>query len=299
VKVFISGISGFVGSRLAESLAGEHDLCGSRHSRPGLAADAEIAVLDLAGEPRAVVDLLEGMRPDVVVHCAAISRPAEVAADPRRAQRVNVEAGHWIASWCRRRERPLLAFSSDTVYPDAAHRPAPPGGWSESDAPGPLSEYARSKVALEQAVAGAFPPATLLRCSLVYGRTPAGGNSFTGWLARQMAGEDPVPVFRDNLRHAIAAAQLTGILARLLSAPPAGALNLGGADYLSREAIARRWCAHTGADPARLQPLDQAEARLADPVARELPLDLTRLSALCGEPPGGLDAGLALEHPAP
>jgi len=298
VKVFVSGLSGFVGGRLAERLAGAHRVCGCVHRHPPWSLPPEAVAapaLDLGADPAALADLLEALDPDAVVHCAAISRPAEAAADPARAWRVNVESGRAAAAWCRRRGRPLIAFSSDTVYADAAAVPAPPGGWRESDPPGPASEYARGKPALEAALEETCPAATRLRCSLVYGRGPAGGNSFSGWLAARLAGPEPVPVFRDNRRHAIAAAQLADAVEALLARPLAGPLNLGGADHASREELARRWCAATGADPARLRPLDQADAALPDALARELPLNLERLAGLLGRRPGGLDAGLARE----
>lgn len=301
MKIFISGITGFVGGRLAERLDVEHRLCGCFGSSvpEGAAARAEAVRLDFADDPRRVEDLLDGMRPDLVLHCAALSRPADVAADPRAGRLVNVEAGRSIAAWCRRRERPLLAFSSDTVYADAALAPAPPGGWREEDPPGPLSAYARSKVELELAVAEVFPPATLLRCSLVHGRAPAGGNSFSTWLAARLAGGGEAPVFRDNRRHAIAACQVADAVQALLADPPPGPLNLGGADYLSREELARLWCEEAGVDPARLRPLDQAEAGLADPLARELPMSLERLAARLGRAPEGAVRGLAREHDRP
>lgn len=300
MKIFISGITGFVGSRLAERLVQAHALsgCHRRIAPDGVAARAECVRLDLADDPRLVVDRLEALQPDLVVHCAALSRPADVARDPRAGRRVNVEAGHWIADWCRRRERPLIVFSSDTVYADATVEAAPAGGWREEDPLAPLSAYARSKAELEATVGAVFPPATLLRCSLVHGRGPVGGNSFTGWLEGRYAGPDPVPVFHDNRRHAIAACQVADAIEALLGDPPAGALNLGGADFADRATIARRWCERVGADPGRLRSIAQAEAGLADPVPLELPLNLDRLAARLGRPPEGLAAGLAREFPA-
>ena len=295
VKIYLTGISGFVGSRLAEAWGGTHQLAGcSRSPVAGLAAEHH--ALDLAEEPRRLADLLEAFRPDWVVHAAAVSQPQLFARDPQRARRVNVEAGHWLADWCRRRDRGLIAFSSDTVYPDAALRPAPAGGWPEETPCAPAHQYGRSKAEAEEAILARLPAALLLRSSLLWGRTrPADGgvsgrNSFSHWLLTRLEQDPPAPVFRDNFRHLLAAGTLPGILERLMARAQEGnaargPLNLGSADYLSREDFARLLLRHLGLDEALLRPLDSAEANLPEPVARELPLDLTRLRDLLGDLP--------------
>lgn len=293
MQLYITGLSGFVGSRLAEAWADRHQLAGcSRHPVPWL--QVEHHPVDLAEDPRRLVDRLEAFSPDWVLHCAAVSQPGLFAQDPLRCRRVNVEAGHWVADWCRRRGRGLIAFSSDTVLPDAALRTAPPGGWRETDPLEPAHLYGRSKVELEQAVLERLPSALLLRSSLLWGRARAGQNSFSEWLLRRREADSPVPVFRDNRRHLLAAGALPGILESLIARLEEGgeiartlrgALNLGSADYLSREDFARRLWRQLGLDEAELAPLDTAEAGLAEAPARELPLDLSRLRGVLGELP--------------
>jgi dTDP-4-dehydrorhamnose reductase len=298
MRLYITGVSGFVGTRLAEAWTGRHELAGcSRQSVPWLSLEHHS--LDLAEEPRSLVDRLEAFRPDWVIHCAAVSQPLLFARDPQRCRRVNVEAGHWLAQWCRRRDRGLVAFSSDTVYADAAEpatQGVPAGGWREDSPLAPVHQYGRSKQVLEETVLAERPTALLLRSSLLWGRSRPGQNSFSGWLLKRLAESDtaPVPVFRDNRRNLLAAGALPGILERLLDLLMTGGelardlrgpLNLGSADYLSREDFARRLFLHLGLDAGRLQPLDTAEAGLSEPLARELPLDLTRLRRLLGELP--------------
>jgi dTDP-4-dehydrorhamnose reductase len=293
MRLYITGVSGFVGTRLAEAWTGRHELAGcSRQSVPWLSLEHHS--LDLAEEPRSLVDRLEAFRPDWVIHCAAVSRPILFAQDPAGCRRVNVEAGHWLADWCRRRDRGLIAFSSDTVYPDAAECPAPAAGWSEASPTGPVHQYGLSKADLEQVVLERLPAALLLRSSLLWGRSRPGQNSFSGWLLTRYRENPPVPVFRDNRRNLLAAGALPGILERLLDlvmtgGEPArelrGPLNLGSADYLSREDFARRLLRQLALEEAALEPLDTAKAALPEPLARELPLDLTRLRGLLGELP--------------
>jgi len=307
VRILLTGVSGFVGGRLAEAWAGRHQLAGLTR-RPVPHLTLEPLTLDLAEHPRRVEDLLEGWKPDWVIHAAAVSRPVEFAQDPARCRRVNVEAPHWIARWCRRHSRGLVAFSSDTVYPDAADpaTPAPPDGWRETDPVTPAHQYGRSKAEMEQAVLDSLPEALLLRCSLMWGSSRPGQNSFSGWLLRRLEEGLDVPVFRDNRRALLAVGALTEILDQLLATLEAGGekarglcgpLNLGGTDYLSREDFARLLWEHLGLDPALLRPLDTAEAGLGDAApARELPLDLSKVRRLLGALPTVAE-WLPREHP--
>lgn len=296
MRILVTGASGFVGERLCRSWHDQHELVGLVHRRrPDL--PIELVSQDLSEEPCRVTDLLDGLRPELVIHAAARSQPRQVAEEPAAARRINVEAAYWIALWCRNADRPLIAFSSDTVYPDAASTTAPATGWNESGPTGPVNSYAASKLEMEQEVGAAFPEACLLRSSLLWGHSAEGQNSFSRWLLARYAQPDPVPVFHDNLRHPLAVSQLTSILERLIADWRAGPLNLGSAELLSRDAIARRLFTHMGLDLARLNPGRTEDAQLLEPIPLSLPLDLGHLSDLLGGRLPGFDEALAGEYP--
>jgi dTDP-4-dehydrorhamnose reductase len=295
MKVFIAGISGFLGSRLAESLSGDQEIMGCwNQMEPDLSA--EMVSLDLGQDPRGLQDLLEGMRPDAVVNAAAISQPQACAKNPLACHHVNVEAALQMAIWCRRRNRPLIAFSSDTVYADATQVPAPNGGWTEESVLQPHNSYGKSKEEMEREVLRQFPEATLLRLSLLWGRAPAGRNSFSEWLlARHSEGQ--VPVFSDNYRHTMSMGALLALLRVMLDRPPLGLMNVGGPDFLNREQFAQALFQHLDMDLNTLQPGITADAKLAEPIPLELPLCLDRLNAWSHANPISLRDALANEYP--
>jgi len=304
LRVYITGDTGLVGSRLVDAWQEMWAVAGCSR-RELAAARTEHHRLDLAEDPRRVADVLEAFQPDVVVHTAAVSSPTLLAQDVKGGWRVNVEAAHWAAQWCRRRDRLLVAFSSDTVYADAAQEAAPQGGWPESAVCAPGHLYGRSKVDMERAVLEALPQALLPRSSLLWGRSTPGQNSFSGWLLQRLAQDATVPVFRDNMRHMLAVGALPGMLERLITLMVRGGeearglmgpLNVGGAGYLSREDFARRLFRHLGLDEQRLRPMDTAEAGLQEVPARELPLNLQSLAALVGDIPA-TEPWLAREYP--
>ncbi len=290
-RVLISGISGFLGARLAQRLQGKVELSGIVN-REESDAECETLTLDLA-DTHLITDRLNALNPDIVMHTAAVSRPLAFAEDPRTCWQVNVVATREMAGWCRRRDRRLLFCSSDTVYADAASGGKP---WCETDPLAPVHDYGRSKMEAEAAIAELCPEALVMRLSLLFGTSRPGRNSFSEWLLARYH-EGRVPVFNDNRRHTIAVGEVCRVIQRLLENETlSGVLNVGSCDYLSREEFARLLFAHLGLDAACLAPSTTAAAQLPVPLPLELPLNLDRLRNVLGELPR-ITEQLAAEYP--
>jgi len=91
VRVLVTGVAGFVGRHLAAacSSAGDevHGIALTEEVVEGASAVHALDLLD--GD--ALRSLVRAIRPDAVVHLAAVSFVPQAEADPRRAVRVNVE----------------------------------------------------------------------------------------------------------------------------------------------------------------------------------------------------------------
>jgi dTDP-4-dehydrorhamnose reductase len=291
MHVLITGAGGLLGGRLARHLALHHrvDLLAHR-SDPGLELDTRLC--DLRSGDDTLERLLDEVAPELIIHCAAEARPAEFAREPEGARRLNVDAPARLARWCRRRDRRLIHFSSDTVYPGE-------GPVRAEDSPtGPANAYGHSKLESERAVLKHLPEATVLRMSLLYGQPVRQGNSFSVWLLEKARAGGPVPVFSDNLRQPLAVSQVCDVVGALIEHPLPGICNLGGGDLVSREQFARLLFRHTGVDESLLQVHRQQDVDLPVPLPRNLEMDLARLAAWWGQPLPGVESGLAAEYPA-
>ena len=124
---------------------------------------------------------------DLVLHAAGWTDVDGAEADPQGAAAVNVGGTQHAAELCARWGVPLVAFSTDYVFDGAKREP-----YVESDGPGPLSVYARTKLAGEAAAGG---QAWVVRTSWLFGPT---GHNFVRTMLRLGAERDEVAVVDDQ-----------------------------------------------------------------------------------------------------
>jgi dTDP-4-dehydrorhamnose reductase len=143
-----------------------------------------------------------------------------------------------------------------------------------------VSDYGRSKLAGERAVAAAHPAALLVRTSLIYGGAEPSGYEHAALEAAHGRGE--LRFFVDELRCPILAGDLAAAILELMDLELAGLLHVAGADALSRYEFARLVAAAGGLDPDRIHPGRSGEAGGRRP--RNCALDSARARTLIRTP---------------
>ena len=136
MRVFVTGVAGFVGQRLEARLQ---------------AAGVEVIGTDLeldVGDAGRVAAAVSAARPDAIVHLAAISFVPEAARNPQVVYRVNFLGAHSVLEAARKASPGVrvLLVGSGYVY-GAAEPGAPP--FAESSPLRPESPYAWSKAAAD------------------------------------------------------------------------------------------------------------------------------------------------------
>lgn len=151
-KILLTGAGGFVGSRICQQWQGRYELCTLPR---GFLCTADKAVI------RAQVETL---RPDVILHTAALSDTGYCARHPAEAYRANVELPVWLARAARQTGAKLVAFSSDQVYAGVQQ----PGPLPETLVLRPANIYGQYKLEAEQRVLDLCPDSVHLRASWMY-----------------------------------------------------------------------------------------------------------------------------------
>ncbi|HKJ35654.1 MAG TPA: dTDP-4-dehydrorhamnose reductase [Solirubrobacterales bacterium] len=117
-------------------------------------------------DPRSIDDVVGGAAPEAVVNCAAWSDVDGAEDDERGAMRVNDEGAALLAAAAERVGAKIVYPSSDYVFDGSKRAP-----YVESDLPGPIGAYGRSKLGGETSVAVANPRHFIVRSSWLYGHS--------------------------------------------------------------------------------------------------------------------------------
>lgn len=274
-RILITGASGLLGLNLALEAYQAHRVYGQVNTRPLRAAPFSVIQADLLA-PGAVQRLLDETQPDWVIHCAALANLEDCEADPARAQELNTEVSRLLAGSVARGGARLLHVSTDAVFDGRR------GDYIETDAPNPLSVYARTKLAAEQAVAQADPSALIARVNL-FGWSAAGKRSLAEFFVNNLAAGKPVKGFIDVLFCPLLANFLGPIFLEMLDAGLSGLYHVVGRDCLSKYDFGVA-LAHTfGLDADRIAPVSVQDGGLTAARSSNLTLRIDKLEAALGE----------------
>jgi dTDP-4-dehydrorhamnose reductase len=224
---WITGAGGLIGNYLVKT-----EPCPTEHWQiVGLSRDQ----IDLTSF-QAVRHLFHTQCPQLVIHCAALSRSPACQADPALAQKLNVEVTAGLAELAA--DIPFFLFSSDLVFDGRE------GNYDESASPNPLSVYAETKVAAEQIVL-ANPKHTVIRTSLNGGASPTGDRGFNEEMRRAWQSGKTLKMFTDEFRSPLPAAVTARAVWELVALNKPGIYHIAGRERSSRwqigQLVASRW----------------------------------------------------------
>ncbi len=202
------------------------------------------AEADLADRAQ-VQRLWDRHRPDLVIHCAALSRTGHCEQDPARARLINVEATRILADLAR--DVPFIFLSTDQVFDGAK------GQYVEADAVHPLNVYGQTKVEAE-GVVFENPNHAVVRIALTAGTSPARDRSFVEDMVRAAAKGASLTLFTDEFRCPMPAGALVRALWEFGVQRRPGLYHLGGHERLSRWEIGELVAARFPALRSSIQP---------------------------------------------
>ncbi len=128
--------------------------------------------------------LLKRIKPDAVIHCAAMTAVDKCETETELAYKLNAYGTANVVSACHRNGIRLIAISTDYVFEGNSDRP-----YNEFDTPnGGNTVYGKSKFAGEEAVRRHCPDHVICRISWLYG---AGGPSFVHAMIKLADGTRP------------------------------------------------------------------------------------------------------------
>lgn len=188
MKIYITGIAGMLGYNLYQTLKDRARITGT-----------DLIAVDIAGLSYQKISLfdrdliekhIEEIRPDVLIHTAALVNVDECEEEPAYARRLNTEVTAQLAEICRRHAVRMVYISTDAVF-DGRDETL----YTEEDAANPVNVYGRTKLDGEAAVLR-YPEHLVLRTN-IYGRNIQKKQSFGEWIYHALKRDETLKLFTD------------------------------------------------------------------------------------------------------
>jgi dTDP-4-dehydrorhamnose reductase len=207
----------------------------------------EVDICDAVGLGR----VLEAERPDLILHCAALTDVDGAARNPELAYRINGLGTQNVALAASRAGAAMLYISTNEVFDGAGQRP-----YVEFDAPNPINAYARSKLAGEWYVTHLLTRFYVARTAWL---SAAGGRNFVHRILQLADERRRLRVVTDEVANPTFCEDLADALLKLVATGQYGLYHLTNAGYCSRYDYARKVLELSGRADVPVEPITLAD----------------------------------------
>jgi dTDP-4-dehydrorhamnose reductase len=239
MRVLVTGSNGQLGRELVALLRPHHEV-----------SAADLPAFDVR-DGDGVRRLVGDVRPDVVLHSAALTDTRRCEEEPELAHGVNAVGAANVARACREVGAAMLYVSTNEVFDGRKGAP-----YVESDAPNPINAYGRSKLAGEEQVRSLLERCWIVRTSWLYG---AGESNFPAKMLAAARARAELSVVTDEIATPTWARDLAAAIAALIERPRFGVYHLTDGGECSRFEWAREILRLAGREDVALRPTTMAE----------------------------------------
>lgn len=293
MRTLITGSNGLLGQKLVAALRNDPGVELVATSRGADRTPAPLGEryrsLDIT-DAAAVDAVFDAVRPEVVVHTAAMTNVDACEQDPAACRLQNVTATGHLVNAAKRHGSHFIHLSTDFIF-DGLNGP-----YREEDAPAPLSIYGQSKLDSETLVRGSgLAKWAIARTIIVYGIAEGLSRSnVVLWAKGALEKGQPIKVVDDQWRMPTLAEDLADGCIRIAKRGATGIYHLSGPDGMSILELVERVGRFFHLDTAVITPVKSAD--LGQPAKRPprtgFVLDKARRDL--GYAPRGFEEGLAV-----
>jgi dTDP-4-dehydrorhamnose reductase len=280
VKIFITGGSGLLGSKIAEIALekGYKVYTGYCHNKPEL---GEPVKFDLAKDPDS--EAIQKIKPEVIIHTAALTNVDECESNKELAHELNAKGTKRLVELAKDSGAFFVYVSTDYVFPGDN------GMYKEEDKPNPINYYGQTKLLGEKYCE------CIARPCVIYGAKPASGKvNFALWLINKLMNREEVKIVTDQFITPTLNTNLAMMLLEISERRLKGIFHTAGATRVSRYEFALQIADKFELDkdliiPSRMEELNWIAKRPEDSS-----LDTSKASRYLKEKPYDLDRALTI-----
>lgn len=229
MKVLITGTNGFLGNHLLHYLDGfNYQL--SSITRNSLvyygSANVKTFIGDLTNE-QFVYKVINEVKPNVIIHCAAMSKPDDCEKNKLLCRQTNVGVTENLVTLASKLNAHFIFCSTDFVYGEGDNH-------LEEAACNPLNYYAKSKVEAEKLVKQISNNYCIIRPVFMYGKEIVGvRKSFVQWVKENVEKGTPIKVVNDQFRMPTYVVDVCKAIEKIIANKKNGTFNIAGTEILT------------------------------------------------------------------
>jgi dTDP-4-dehydrorhamnose reductase len=266
MKILITGANGFLGYYLVEQLLAKNFsviATGKGECRLPFTYDINFQWLSMDfTDPFSIHDVFEDIKPDVVVHAGAMSKPDECEMDQMKAYLVNVEGTVQLLINSEDLKSFFVFVSTDFVFDGER------GMYNEDDAPRPVNYYGRTKLEAEEAVKEYEYDWAIVRTVLLYGKNHSGHNNILKIVKEKLEKGEAYNVVDDQIRTPTYVEDLANGIVSIIEKKAKGIFHLSGKDILTPYQMAIKTAGYLKLDSSVIKKV--TAANFSQPARRPL-----------------------------
>jgi dTDP-4-dehydrorhamnose reductase len=216
--------------------------------------------------------VMDAERPDLILHCAALTDVDGAARDPALAYHINGLGTQNVALAAARAGATMVYVSTNEVFDGARRTP-----YFEFDTPNPINPYARSKLAGEWFTTHLLTRFYVVRTAWL---SALGGRNFVHRILQLADEHGRLSVVTDEVANPSFVEDLADALLKLVATEHYGLYHLTNSGYCSRYEFARKILELSGRRQVPIEPITLADYPRASTPPPFAPMANTAAAAL-------------------
>ncbi len=255
-RILVTGSNGLLGQKLVYKLKDRSDV------ELIATARGENRLLDQSGyqflsmdicDKQSVDEVIDQVKPDHIIHAAAMTQVDACELDHEACDKANVEAVQYMVDAAERNNSHFIHISTDFIFNGEE------GPYDEEGTPDPLSYYGNAKWKGEQIVQNSKLRWAILRTVLVYGIVDnMSRTNIVLWAKGELEQGKSINVVDDQFRSPTLAEDLAEGCILAVDKNASGVFNISGKDQMSIIDLVRTVADYYGLDKSLINPVSSA-----------------------------------------